>query len=321
LGVIAGLEVVRVLREQGLKTRHPLEIVSFVGEESARFGSGTLGSRAMIGNLDRERLLAAKDLQGISAAEALRHLGLSPENLATAQRDIQKEIAAFLELHVEQGRVLETEQKAVGIVTNIANSSRLSVEIVGRADHSGTTPMPLRKDAMVAAAEVVLAVEETVHALGDAPSVGTVGVLQIDPCAMNVVPGKASLGIDMRDIDYARKARVVEGVKTKIAAIAARRGIQITTQVLGDGRPVALSPLVVETMKTAAADLGISAHVMVSGAGHDAMNLAAFVPTGMVFVPSKDGRSHSHLEWTDFAQLPPGVEVLLETLLRLDKVL
>lgn len=320
LGVISGLEIVRVLREQNIQTRHPLEIVSFVGEESARFGMGVIGSRAMIGELDTERFLSARDLQGISAEEALRQLGLDPGNLVAAKREM-KEIAAFLELHVEQGRVLETEGKAVGIVTNIANSTRLSVEIIGRADHSGTTPMPLRKDALVTAAEIVLAVEETVKTLGEAPSVGTVGVLQITPCVMNVVPGKASLGIDIRDIDFDRKTRVVNGVKNRIAEIAERRGVQASTEVLGDGHPVPLSSMVVDTMKKAATDLGISAHVMVSGAGHDAMNIAPFVPTGMIFVPSKDGRSHSHLEWTDFAAISPGVEVLLETLLRLDKAL
>ncbi|RMF88399.1 MAG: Zn-dependent hydrolase [Nitrospinota bacterium] len=320
LGVIAGLEIMRVLQEQGISTRHPLEVVSFTGEESARFGTGTIGSRAMLGTLNLERFLASRDLHGISAAEAMRQVGLSPEKVTDAQRD-PRQIAAFLELHIEQGRILETEQKAVGIVTDIANSTRLAVQVIGRADHSGTTPMPLRKDALVAAAEMVLAVEERVKALGEAPSVGTVGILHVEPCVMNVVPGKASLGIDIRDIDFERKARVVKGVKDRITAIAKQRGVEATIEVLGDGRPVALSPVIIETMRQAAADLGIDARIMVSGAGHDAMNLATVVPAGMIFVPSKEGRSHSHLEWTDFAAIPPGVELLLETLLRLDRSL
>lgn len=318
LGVIAGLEIVRVLREQGLQTRHPVEVVAFVGEEAARFGMGCIGSRAAVGTLDLPRLLTARDLRGVSGAEALRQAGLAPENFPSAVRQHQ-EIAAFLELHIEQGRVLETEKKAIGIVTDVANYTRLNVEVLGRADHSGTTPMPLRRDALTAAAEMVLAVEEAVTALGQAPSVGTVGVLRVDPCAVNVIPGRAVFEVDVRDIDFDRKSRIARRIQERIAAIGARRGVEAKVTVPSDGRPVALAASVVETIQEAAGDLGISARRMVSGAGHDAMHLALFAPAGMIFVPSREGRSHSHLEWTDLADLVPGVEVLLETLLRLDK--
>ena len=317
LGVIAGLEVVRVLREQGIQTRHPIEVVAFVGEEAARFGMGCLGSRATVGTLNLPRLLAARDLRGISGAEALRQAGLAPEALPSAAQK-PREIAAFLELHIEQGRVLEAAQKAIGIVTDVANYTRLHVEVIGRADHSGTTPMPLRRDALAAASEMVLAVEETVTALGQAPSVGTVGVLRVDPGAVNVIPGRAAFEVDVRDIDFDRKARIAQRIQERIAAIAERRGVEVQVAIPSDGHPVPLSATVVETIQKTCEDLDIPAQKMVSGAGHDAIHIAPFAPAGMIFVPSREGRSHSRLEWTDLADLVPGVEVLLETLLRLD---
>jgi hydantoinase/carbamoylase family amidase len=318
LGVIAGLEIVRVLRERGIQTRHPIEVVAFVGEEAARFGMGCLGSRASVGTLDLPRLLAARDLRGISGAEAIRQAGLDPDQFPSAVRP-PGEIAAFLELHIEQGRVLEAEQKAIGIVTDVANYTRLNVEVIGRADHSGATPMPLRKDALAAASEMVLAVEEAVAALGQAPSVGTVGVLRVDPGAVNVIPGSVAFEVDVRDIDFDRKARIAGRIRERIAAIAKRRGVEAKVAVPSDGHPVPLSATVVETIRQAAEALALPARRMVSGAGHDAMHLAPFVPSGMIFVPSREGRSHSRLEWTDLPDLVPGVEVLLETLLRLDK--
>ncbi len=318
LGVIAALEVVRVLGERGIETRHPVEVVCFRGEEAARFGLGCLGSAAMAGVLEADRLLGAGDANGVTGEAALRAAGLSPEGIGQAIRP-PAEVAAFVELHIEQGRVLEAGGEQAGIVTDGANYTRLKVTVTGQADHSGTTPMALRRDALLAASEMALAVEEAVGALGEAPSVGTVGVLRVLPCAVNVVPGRVDFEVDVRDVDFDRKARIVGRIRERVEEIARRRRVEAAAEMPVDGHPVKVSDRIVETIRRAAGDLGLRTRAMTSGAGHDALRLAPVLPAGMIFVPSRDGRSHCPEEHTDLQAVAPGVELLLETVLRLDR--
>lgn len=320
LGVLASLELLRVLDERKITTHHPLELVCFSCEESSRFGAGVLGSKAMTGLLAEDNLHSFRDTDGISLYQALCTSGFAADNLGQAKRDM-KQIACYLELHIEQGPVLEDQKIPVGVVSGIANATRFAVEISGRADHSGTTPMSLRRDALLGAAEVVIAVERAVKEAGGLTSVATVGVLQIEPGAINVVPGTAKMRIDVRDIDAEAKQRVASLVKQRTNEIAQSRGLGSKIELIADGEPIPLSDDISRITTEAAERLGIPFLPMHSGAGHDAMNIAPFCPTGMIFVPSKEGRSHSPLEFTHIDDIVPGVEVMLETVLALDKAI
>ena len=318
LGVLAAVEVIRVLNEHGVMTDHPIEIVSFAIEESSRFGVGMQGSQAMMGSLDSATFFGRRDREGLSPRDALTALGLDPDRVSDAARD-PAEIHAYLELHIEQGRVLEEARIPVGIVAAIAKATRYLMDLKGRDDHSGTTPMRLRRDAAAAAAEIVLMVEQTVREIGGEPSVATVGVLTVEPGAMNVIPGAASLGIDIRDIDGERKRAIAAAIVTRVHDICARREIAVTMKKIEDGEPVPLSPVIIGLMEGCARDRALPFRTMPSGAGHDAMNVATRVPTGMIFVPSKDGRSHSPDEFTAIEEIVPGVELLLDTVLAVDR--
>src|SRR5215218_9513410 len=195
VGVVAALEVAATIRERGIATRHPIEVVSFAGEESSRFGRGTIGSGILAGTWAADEILALRDANGTRLGQVLARLGVTPAAVAASRR-APGDFAAFLELHIEQGRVLEEAGVALGVVEAIAAPCRLRLRLTGRADHSGATPMPLRRDALAGAAEVVLAIERLAAASNGV--VGTVGTLRVEPGAINVVPGQAELGIDIR---------------------------------------------------------------------------------------------------------------------------
>lgn len=319
LGVIAALEAVRILVDQRVKTRHPIEIVSFAAEESARFGVGMLGSQLATGKIPSGRVLALRDSSGMSVERALHGLGYTPSEVVGVTRNIRAEVAAFLELHIEQGPVLESKGIPAGIVTDIAAATRLQVEVRGSRDHSGTTPMSLRRDALAGAAEMILAVESYVKRLGSRNAVGTVGVINVEPGAMNVIPGKATLGVDIRDADSESKRAIVRELGTRFQAIADARGLTVRITTLSNDEPQRLSSLVIETMRQTSERVGFAPHIMISGAGHDAMQLAPYTHAGMIFVPSRGGRSHCPDEDTAIDDIVPGVQLLLETVLALDE--
>lgn len=320
LGVIAGLEIARVFSENNFKTRHPIEVISFACEESSRFGKSMLGSKAMLGMLEIEHVASLIDRNGVRFSEALESQGLSIDKITSAKRD-KSEFAAFLELHIEQGRVLEAEKKPVGIINAIAKPTRYKLVLKGSADHSGTTPMYLRKDALITASKIILMVEKAANEIGGDTTVATVGVCNVFPGAMNVVPGEVELGIDIRDIDYDAKTNVNSYIERRIEEISKEDGIDYEIVQIEDGKPVELSFLVFNMMKEAARNKKIDARIIHSGAGHDAMNFAELVQTGMIFVPSVAGKSHSPNERTEIDDIVPGVELLMETVVRLDEVL
>lgn len=315
LGVLGAIEAVRELRARGLAPRRSIEIVGIAGEEP-RFGSGCLGSRAMTGALTREELDVMRDRDGVSVAEAMRGRGLDPDQLAQARID-PAAIHAFVELHIEQGAVLETTGQQIGIVQRIAAPHDLRVVLTGEAMHAGATPMRLRTDALAGAAEAVLELERLALASSTGTTVGTVGVLRVAPGAVNVIPGAVEMDIDVRDSDGPARERVVEAISGRLRELAQRRGLTVTIETITLDEPAACSPVVIEAVRGACDELAVDAIDMISGAYHDAMVLGAQVPMGMIFVPSVRGLSHHPDEYTDPADIDRGVAVLAGTLARL----
>ncbi len=313
-GVVAALEVVAVIRQHGLVPRRPVEVVSFACEESSRFGRGTLGSALVAGAVEPEEILELRDARGLTVRRVLELVGLEPDRLTLARRR-PGDYSAYLELHIEQGRVLEETGARLGIVEAIAAPTRFRLELVGRADHSGATPMPLRRDALAGAAEVILAVERLAR---ETPGVvGTVGTIRVEPGAINVVPGRAELAIDVRSRDGTTKATVVTALRDAIDGIVRQRGLGYALQTLTDEEPVVLHPALAALLERCAQERGAPARRMVSGAGHDAMQMARICPAGMLLVPSHKGVSHSRQEWTPPDDIVLGTQILLDAVLHL----
>lgn len=313
LGVLAAIETVQSLKEDGFCPAHPLEVVLFMCEESSRFGAATLGSRAMLGELSVADAKRLTDKNGVTLYDALKGRGLNPDALGKPL--CAGTPKAFFEVHIEQGKVLEHEKKSVGIVTGIAAPTRFRVKLTGNADHSGATPMLLRHDAACAAAEIVLAAERLALAESAPPAVATVGVLQIAPGAMNVIPGGAELGVDIRSIDAATKKRVADRLKEAVSEICGRRGIAFEMVPVSDERPVAIRPEVLDFLEGICREAGGSYMRLPSGAGHDAMHWAGRVPTGMLFIPCRDGVSHNPEEYAAPEDIAAAAR-LLETVVR-----
>jgi hydantoinase/carbamoylase family amidase len=315
VGVLGAIEAVRQLRSADFKPRRSIEVVGFAGEEP-RFGAGCIGSRAMVGAITREQLDTMRDRDGVSVAEAMRAVGLEPERLGDALLDSDN-VHAFVELHIEQGAVLETAGAEIGVVERIAAPHDLTVTLRGAAMHAGATPMRLRRDALAGAAEVVLELERLALASPSGSTVGTVGVLRVAPGAVNVIPGEVEMDIDVRDSDLDARERVVTSLRAKLEETAARRGLELTVSTLTRDDPAACSPTVIEAVRGACEELGVRHLAMTSGAYHDAMVLGAKVAMGMIFVPSVDGLSHHPDEYTEARDIDRGVHVLAGTLARL----
>lgn len=314
LGVVAGLEVIRTLNEKEITTKHPIEIIIFACEESARFGVSTIGSMAMIGEF-QDAFLRLKDKEGISLQTAMEQCNLNPRQIERAYKS-PKEVKVFYELHVEQGPVLEREQKQIGIVTGIAAPTRFHVQVRGESAHSGTTPMELRKDAFLGASEIALALEEAAICEKKYGTVATVGTCEVSDGAMNVVPGKVDIAIDIRSISMESKNRVIEKLYDVITSVKEKRQLSIDVKKLYDERPVKIKEKIVQTLVDVTESLNMSYLKMPSGAGHDAMMMAKAYPTGIIFVPSKDGLSHNKDEFTSMDQIADGVRLLQEVILR-----
>jgi N-carbamoyl-L-amino-acid hydrolase len=248
----------------------------------------------------------------------LYSLGISPRNLRLLQRD-PKTLKAYLELHIEQGPVLEAKRKRIGLVTSIAAPSRFRIVFKGRADHSGTTPMEMRKDALVASAQLIGYIETVCRkysSMAKGRVVGTVGAMKIEPGVINAVPGRVELSIDIRSTLAQSKARVTRMVKDQARVIARRRGLGIEVLKIREENPVPLDPGLLRLTKNICKSAGIDYEIMPSGAGHDAMQMAKITPAAMIFVPSRRGISHNPLEWTDPDDIALGAQLLMETLIR-----
>lgn len=308
VGVLAALEVIECLNDLEIETRRSIEMVSFAAEESSRFGLATIGSKAITGKINQSDLTALVDSNGDSLHSVLDKAGQSLDDLSSSILNASS-LHAYLELHIEQGPVLENKKLNIGIVTDIAAPTRFKVKIIGRSDHSGNTPMNMRQDALAGAAEVVLAVEQ-LATNGGINTVGTVGELSVHPGAMNVIPGLVELSIDIRDTSLDDKNKVVQQLKQRLDVIAKTRQLKITFSYLCDDAPVKLSEQIVNRLAHHATNLGLSFLTMPSGAGHDAMNFAAIAPTGLIFIPSIQGISHNPNEKSTMADIANGTELL-----------
>ncbi len=318
VGVVGALEAVRTLREQNVALSSPVEVVCFVGEESSRFGYSTLGSSLLAGEISMEDLTHAVDRDGTKLGDILSSMGIYWENLASLRRD-PASLKAYLELHIEQGPILEAKKKKIGVVTSIAAPTRFRAVFTGQADHSGTTPMEMRKDALVAAAHLIIAIEEVClnfSQLEKGRVVGTVGAIKIEPGVINAIPGKAELSVDVRSIKAEAKDHVTKLVKGKAKEIARARKVRVEFLPIRDEAPVELDREIGGLLEEICKDKGLPYEVMPSGAGHDAMQLAKITRAGMIFVPSMRGISHSPMEWTSPKDICLGTQVLLDTIMR-----
>jgi allantoate deiminase len=314
LGVLAGVEVLQTMEQQEIETEHPVEIVAFTDEEGARFSLGMIGSRALAGKLTPEDLTSYKDENGVSIAEAMRACGLDPEKIGEAARP-EDSVKAYVELHIEQGRVLENENLPVGIVMGIAGPVWLRFYLEGETGHAGATPMNLRHDALAAAAEIMNIVER--EAAKPGTSVGTVGRLEVEPGGINIIPGKARFSLDLRDIEEGVRDRVEGRILEEAEETCRRRGVRLQIETLQRLAPAPCSDLVRSAAKRACEKLGIRPHALPSGAGHDGMQLTELCPMGMIFVRSKNGVSHNPDEWSSQQDCAVGADALYWTVLDL----
>lgn len=315
LGVLGAIEAVHALRARGFTPRRTLEVVAWAGEEP-RFGTGCVGSRCAAGDLSRADLDRLADRDGVTMAVALREAGFNPEALRDAAID-PATVHALVELHIEQGIVLETEGEQIGVVEAIAAPHDFRLVFEGAATHAGATPMGLRRDALVGAAEAIGAVERAARGSSSGTTVGTVGVVRALPGAINVVPGIATLDVDVRDSDEGAREAVVAGIVDDAIAIAAARGLELRVEEIVTDTPVTCAPEVVAASVAACEELSYTFRRMISGAYHDAMILGRRFPVGMIFVPSRGGVSHHPDEYTAPEELDRGVDVLAGTLERL----
>ena len=315
VGVLSAIEVIRSMTDDGYEHDHTIAVVSFMCEESGRFGNATLGSKAMRGELTLQDLHRLVDKQGISLYEVLKGRNLNPDGIETMA--YKRPVKSFTEIHIEQGKVLEHEQKTIGIVTGIAAPERFYVTIRGNADHSGATPMNLRHDALCGASKIILGIEEIASMQEEPPVVGTVGVVEVTPGAMNVIPGAVKLGVDIRSISKVARNSVVTLVKEFIDITAEKRGLSYTIEIITQDHPVEMHPAMIREIEEAVKSVGVEYMTMPSGAGHDAMHWAEAVPTGMIFIPCRDGISHNPAEFTEMDDIVTGAEVLDKVLRKL----
>ena len=321
VGVLGALEVARCLEEANLELSFPLEVVDFLCEEPTVLNLSPLGSRIMAGNVTQEHVEAVQAPFGGSLPEAIDALGGDAKHLDRARRDLG-EITAYLELHIEQGAVLEREGLAVGVVTSIAAPCRARVTFTGVADHAGATPMPERYDALAGAAELVLTVERIASAPGMVEEgVGTVGWLSVSPNMVNVIPGRVDLTVEVRSTD--REALVIarREVDEEIRAIADRRRLDHTIAWQHLEQPVEVPVRMQECVASACDALGLAYQHLPSRASHDAARLSGITPVGMVFIRCKDGKSHCPEEWAELEDIVTGTRVLGQSLLRVNAML
>jgi beta-ureidopropionase / N-carbamoyl-L-amino-acid hydrolase len=306
LGVLAGIEVVRVLQEHHLRLNHPVEVIVFTDEESSM-----IGCQAMSGMVKPREGEALKQL-----SHHLESIGGHWDDLAKARRS-RADMAAFVELHVEQGAVLERSGIEIGIVQGVVGMVRHAVSIAGRANHAGTTPMDMRQDALVAAAEIILAVQALALRMPSQP-VATVGFLTVLPNAVNIVPGQVDLSVDMRDLSQDCLDDMEAQLRQELDTIAERTQTQISISPILVVEPSLAAQRVQGAIATACEDLSLSTRYMPSRAGHDSLEMGRITDMGMIFVPSQYGVSHSGDEYTSPEQCEQGANVLLNTILQLD---
>ena len=315
VGVLGGLEAIRALQHAGFVPRRSIELLLFTAEEPTRFGIGCPGSRMLSGALTVEAARRLRDSEGASIEDLRIQAGFSGRldevALPTAH------YAYFVELHIEQGPLLERNELSIGIVESIAAPAGLNISIEGEGGHAGTVLMRDRKDAFSAAAELALAVESLAKSEGGADTVATVGKCELFPGAVNSIPSRVKLSLDLRDTDGLRRDRVLAEVLRAFDEIAERRRVRIDTEELNSDAPTQCSPAIIDAVRASCEAHGISFRTMVSRAYHDSLFMAHLAPAGMIFIPCRNGYSHRPDEYSSPEQIATGALVLAETLARL----
>lgn len=312
LGVLAGLEVIETLESNGITTEHPFAVAFFTDEEGARFQPDMLGSLVYAGGMGLEEALDVVGIDGTVLGEELDRIGYRGTSPCPGIAP-----RAFVELHVEQGPVLEADGVTIGAVTGVQGISWTELAITGQSNHAGTTPMHLRHDAGYVAAAIAAHVRQLAIRMGGR-QVATVGSLELNPNLVNVIAGSATMTVDLRNTDEALLVEAEADLARFVAEAAAAEGVTVAERTLARFQPVAFDDRVVDTVAAVAAELGHSVKRLPSGAGHDAQMMARLCPTGMVFVPSRDGISHNPAEYTEPDDLVAGADVLLGSMLALD---
>lgn len=318
VGVIGVLAAIRALQQVGFTPHRSIELVVFTAEEPTRFGIGCLGSRAMAGTLTPAQLASLRDSDGHTLGQARHAVGYTAD-LAHVTLP-EGHYAAFIELHIEQGPVLEQAGIPIGIVQKIAAPSSLRITLTGEGGHAGAVLMPDRHDALLAAAELALAVEQAACSSGSPDTVGTTGVLRIAPGAVNSIPAHAVMEIDVRDTDLAARDRTLAAIRTATAAISGRRGVQATVELLNADPPALCAPALTDMVAHVCQTLGIAAQPMISRAYHDSLFMARVCPITMIFIPCYKGYSHRPDEYAAPEAIATGIAVLAQTLAHLSQV-
>ena len=314
LGVLAGLECLQTIRQAGLSPRRPLAVVAWSDEEG-RYGS-LFGSRAFTGRLDPAQVPSLRSVDGESLVDAMARAGFDASKVTLARGD-PRALHAYVELHIEQGPHLEAAGLPIGLVEGIVGIRRNRLTFIGEPDHAGTTPMAWRKDAFLAAAEYALNAREHIVRKGSGRSVTNFGRIELAPGVSNIVPARALLLQEMRELDPKILARLDRECRALAAAVARRRGLRVTVETLSRNEPARCAPSVMRAVQHACETLRLKYRQMPSGAGHDAQNLARVTDSGMLFIPSRGGRSHRPDEMSDWKAIGRGANALLHTLLTL----
>lgn len=317
-GVVAGMEALRLIQQSGEPHRRNLCVRIYTAEESTRFQMGCLGSRAMAGHLTKKDLSKVHDMNGNSLEILLRDYGFCVDEFDRIP--VQKgKVYAAVELHIEQSSHLERKQKTIGIVDAICAPSNLIITIQGQQSHAGGTSMEERNDAFMAAAEIALALEECSKNGLSAYTTGTVGYVDVNPNAVNVIPGRVVMSIDVRDCDFDSKTYVMDQFMNMVNEIKIRRGVSILIEEKSNDVPMKCDHRIIDILEEKCKSQNLNYMHTVSGAYHDSLFIGEFAPVGMIFVPSRDGISHSPAEWTDFEDIAVGTDLLAETLLELSR--
>ncbi|ANU11945.1 Zn-dependent hydrolase [Planococcus antarcticus DSM 14505] len=315
-GVVCGLGAVKMLKEADFEPQRPIEVICFRSEESSRFGVSTIGSKAMSGLLD-PAIGALEDQHGTTLAEAVNSQGFDWQNLSKAKRP-KEQLKSFVELHIEQGMHIIEHKKNYGIVNGVACPIRLAVTFSGKAGHTGTTPMDRRQDALAAAAPFISFVQETALQLNDSNGkslMATVSTLTSAPNSMNVIPQTVTAGVDIRSVDDSLKKKMADAIRCEAERIEQATGVSIAIEVLVDNPSVLLDRSIAQELADAGEQEAYLVHRMDSGAGHDVMNMAQVWPSGLLFIPCKDGLSHHPDEYATAEDLKMGVELLARFLM------
>ncbi|HWY74847.1 MAG TPA: M20 family metallo-hydrolase [Verrucomicrobiae bacterium] len=316
VGVLGAIEAMRALRNSGFEPARSVELIIFTAEEPTRFGIGCLGSRLLAGALSAEKAGALRDGEGRSLEELRREAGFGGQGLESV-RLAAGSYAAFVELHIEQGPLLEQENLPIGVVEKIAAPSTLRIELTGVGGHAGATLMPDRHDALLAGAEIALAVEQAALTSGSPDTVGTTGVFRIEPGAVNSVPCRAWLEIDLRDTQLGCRDLALQRIEDSAARICGRRGVGFNLERVNADAPAICDPALVEVVITASGEMGMPSKRMISRAYHDSLFMAQLCLTTMIFIPCRGGVSHRPDEYSSPGHIKSGVAVLARVLARL----